>query len=225
MAIKRLSNGRWEATYRDPGNKERQGTFPNQREAKAWLAANNSDIARGTWIDPRAGRIILRGYADKWIGTRTDIRLSTAAKYRQLLAQHVLPTLGSHTLVALSPSAVRAWWAKLHGQYPATAANAYRLLSTICNTAVEDGLIAKSPCRVKGAGADRAAERPVGSIAEIDAAAAAAPGHWRLAILLAFWCQLRRGEVLALQRKDFDELHGTLSVCHHEDVPTGVEFR
>lgn len=35
----------------------------------------------------------------------------------------------------------------------------------------------------------------------------------RLAFLLAAWCQLRRGEILGLQRRDIDPLHGTLKVA------------
>jgi integrase len=34
----------------------------------------------------------------------------------------------------------------------------------------------------------------------------------RLVILLAAWCQLRRGELLGLQRRDFDLLHGTVTI-------------
>jgi hypothetical protein len=42
-----------------------------------------------------------------------------------------------------------------------TVAKAYRLLKAILNTAVDDGLIRRNPCRIKGAGQERSPERPV----------------------------------------------------------------
>ena len=42
-----------------------------------------------------------------------------------------------------------------------TVAKAYRLLKAILNTAVDDGLIRRNPCRIKGAGQEKSPERPV----------------------------------------------------------------
>jgi hypothetical protein len=67
-------------------------------------------------------------------------------------------------------------------------------------TAVVDGLILTSPCKVDGAGTERAAERPMATIAEVDALTTAMPDHLRVFVLLATWCQLRRGEILGLRR-------------------------
>jgi integrase len=49
-------------------------------------------------------------------------------------------------------------------------------------------------------------------VAEVHALADAMPDHLRLVVLLAAWCQLRRGEILGLRRGDTDLLHGTVSV-------------
>ncbi len=38
------------------------------------------------------------------------------------------------------------------GSRAVTVAKAYRLLKAIMNTAVDDGLIRRNPCRIKGAG-------------------------------------------------------------------------
>lgn len=110
------------------------------------------------------------------------------------------------------PSVVRAWWATFGASAPATAAGAYRLLSTICNSAVTDQVIARSPCIIKGTGRERSPEKPTASIAEVAAAIEAVPVRYRLALLLTAWCQLRRSEILGLQRRDIDELHGELRV-------------
>ena len=90
---------------------------------------------------------------------------------------------------ALQPSTVRGWWGKLSAQVPATAAGAYRLLATICNTAVADQVIVRSPCVIKGGGTERSPERPTASVAEVNAAIRAVPERYRLALLLAVWCR------------------------------------
>ncbi|HUY20909.1 MAG TPA: site-specific integrase, partial [Acidimicrobiales bacterium] len=107
---------------------------------------------------------------------------------------------------------IRAWHSRLHADHPATAAGAYRLLSAICKTAVVGGIIPNNPCRVSGASVERPKRRPVASVPDVARAVAAAPERFRLALLLAAWCQLRRGEVLGLQRADVNPLKGTVTI-------------
>jgi integrase len=59
------------------------------------------------------------------------------------------------------------------------------------------------------------------SVAEVADAVEAVPDRYHAAVLLAAWCQLRRGEVLALQRRHVDLLHGTVSVEQSWVVPPG----
>ena len=53
-------------------------------------------------------------------------------------------------------------------------------------------------------GQERSPERPVATVAEIQALGQAMPEHLRVVVGLAAWCQLRRGEILGLQRADVD---------------------
>ena len=96
--------------------------------------------------------------------------------------------------------------------YVTTADDAYRMLRAILMTAVTDEMIARNPCQVRGAGQARSVERPTASVAEVEAAVSATAERHRLALLLPAWCQLRRGEVLGLQRRDVDVLHGTIRI-------------
>jgi len=70
----------------------------------------------------------------------------------------------------------------------------------------------KSPCKINGAGIEHAAERPIATVAEIEALAQAVPSRLRLLIELASWCQLRRGELLGLRRSDVNMLHATIRI-------------
>ena len=87
------------------------------------------------------------------------------------------------------------------------------------NTALEDGRVVVNPCRVRGAGTVSAAERPTATVAELQAAIDASPPRFRLAFALAAWCQLRRAEVLGLQRGDIDLLHSELRVVRTVTSP------
>lgn len=221
-SIRKLPSGRFQARYKHDGTDHPAPyTFKTKGEASAWLAEVQTDLRRGAWIDPKAGQVSLRRYVETWLGSRPDLRPSTRSKYVYLLEKHIVPELGDTDMANLQPTDVRSWWAKLAADTPATAAGAYRLLSTICNTAVADQVILRSPCRVKGGGTERPAERPTATVAEVAAAVGAVPERFRLALALASWCQLRRGEILGLQRRDIDELHGQVRVERAFTVDTG----
>jgi len=59
---------------------------------------------------------------------------------------------------------------------------------------------------------ERAAERSIATVAEIEALTAAMPERLRLIVLLATHCQLRRGELLGLRRRDIDVMHATIHI-------------
>lgn len=146
---------------------------------------------------------------------RPDLRVRTRELYRGLLDRHILPELGAVELSKLSPSKVRSWNAQLlgpSGPGASTAAKAYRLLRAMMRTAVVDEVILRSPCQIERAGVERSAERPIATVAEVTALADAIAPRFRCLVLLSAWCGLRRGELLGLQRKDLDMLHGTVRV-------------
>ncbi len=140
------------------------------------------------------------------------IRQTTEAKYRGLLDRHILPKFGSVQLGRISTPEIRAWHNALATVHPDTAAQAYRLLAAIFKTAVDDNRIPRSSCRVKGASYYRNPERPVATHEEIVAAVAATTEEYRLAIILAVWCQLRPQEILGLQRQHIDLNQGQLTI-------------
>lgn len=84
----------------------------------------------------------------------------------------------------------------------ATAARAYRLLRSVFQTAVEDELLSANPCRVKGAGSTKPAERPVLSLPEVVDLTATVPEHYAALVQLLVWTGVRIGEAAALQRRD-----------------------
>jgi integrase len=215
-SIRRLASGRWQAAYWWEGARHlAPRTFNLKSAAAHWLSTAEADLARGGWVDPRASQITFERYSRSWLAMRTDLRPRTREPYVSLLKLHLVPALGRHEIGRITPSVVRSWFADLHsGEGPgqATAARAYRLLRTILNTAVTDELIVKNPCQVKGAGSERWPERVIATVPQVHALADAIAPRFRAAVLLAAYCSLRKGEILALRRGDVDLLHGTVSV-------------
>ena len=126
--------------------------------------------------------------------------------YRGLLHLHIAPYFVSVTVAEVTLARVRRWRKKLldSGVTEVTAAKAYRLLRAIFNTALDDGLIKRNPCRIKGAGEEDSAERPVLTVAQVYALAEAVGLRYRALILLAAFTSLRWAELVALTPADID---------------------
>lgn len=138
---------------------------------------------------------------------------SHAETYESQLKHHIYPTLGDLELRKITPAQIRRWHSDLSGKLgPSTVAKCYRLVRTILGTAVTDELISRNPCRIEGGGVERAAERPVATVAEVFAAADAIADRYRAMVLIAGFCGLRLGELLGLERRHVNPLHGTLRV-------------
>jgi integrase len=212
MAHVQKRGNKWQARYRDKAGHEHARRFDRKIDAEGWLATNSADLVRGAWVDPRLGKTTVSDFARPWLARRRDLAVRTAELYQYLLERHIEPDLGAVPLAALAPSLVSAWHAQLASKHRTTAAKAYRLLSQILRSAVADKIVVSNPCQVRGAATEKAPERPVASVAEVSALCAAMPEHLRVVVLLASWCQLRRGEILGLRRRDVDLLHGTLSI-------------
>jgi integrase len=210
--VRQRSSGRWQAVYFHDGRYRSAGIFGTKADALASLAAIEIDVRRNAWIDPRSGEVTLRIYGEEWLRNRPDLAIRTRELYRHVLDKHLYAQFGDVKLTEIAPSKIRGWHANLAGEHPAMAAKAYRLLSSIMRTAVSDGLLVTSPCKVNGAAVERAPERPVASVSEIEQLTLAMPDHLKLIIPLATWCQLRRGEILGLRRKDVDLVNATIHI-------------
>ncbi len=193
-------------------------TFKRRKDADAYATTTEADRLRGVAIDPRRAKVTLDEFSAQYMARRNDLAVRTRELYEWLLDRHILPKLGRTAIGELTPSAVRAWHASIAKATPPTASKAYRLLSSILKTAVADEILVRNPCQVKGAAGEKAAERPVVSIAEAQALANAMPERIRVAVLLAAWCQLRRAELLGLRRRDVDMLRARITIANTRTI-------
>lgn len=215
-SVRKLPSGRYQARYRVDGKMlGAPATFRTKRDAEAYLATVRTDMDRGHWVNPLAGKVTLTDYSAKWLEQRPDLRPRTVELYESELRLHILPTLGGLELAKITPTKVRDWHAGLlRADKPGnpTVAKCYRLLHAILNTAVADELLVRNPCVIKGAGQEKAAERPIASIPQVFDIADTIEPRFRAMVLIGAFVGLRLGEMLALTRERVDLLHGRIKV-------------
>ncbi len=138
----------------------------------------------------------------------------TVELYRGLLRRHILPTLGNRELGQITLPLVRQWRAEriAAGVGPVTVAKSYRLLKAIFNTAADDELVRRNPCRLAGAGSEASPERPTATLAQVFALADAIGPRFRALVLLSTFTGLRWGEAMALRRRHVDLQRRTVRV-------------
>ena len=119
---------------------------------------------------------------------------------------HIAPHFEGQTIAEINDAKVRRWRKKLldSGLSTVTTAKAYRLLKAIFNNAVDDGIIRRNPCRIKGAGQEESAERPTLTISEVYALADAIRPRYRALFLLATFTSVRWAELAARRARDID---------------------
>ncbi|MEK2476631.1 tyrosine-type recombinase/integrase [Streptomyces noursei] len=202
--VRRLPSGRWQARYWAPDGSRRTApeTFETKTDAQTWLTLTQADIERKHWIDPDAGAVNFEVYALKWVDER-GLSATTDELYRRLLRLHILPTFGPMDLDEITPPGVRTWRAeRLQATGATTVAKSYRLLKAIMETAADDELIRRNPCRIKGAGTEKAKERPTATVEQVDALADAMGPRWRLMVYFGAYGPMRPEEQAALRRSD-----------------------
>lgn len=224
--LRQRGSGRWQASYLHHGALHyAPATFPTKDSGASWLQNERDliDLDRrkpGTWIPPAervtkaaARKLTLRDYAKPWLQHRS-LSPRTRDNYEYHLERNILPMLGDSALAEITPEDVRVWFTGLGTEHRTRNAQAYGVLQAVMNTATDDGLIDRSPARIKGAAAVKHTKRSV-VLLEPDELAALAdkmPEALRLTVLLAGWCGLRRGELFALTRADVADDAATVRV-------------
>ncbi|MDX3575911.1 tyrosine-type recombinase/integrase [Streptomyces sp. FL07-04A] len=215
-SVRQLKSGRWQVRYRDPETgllRPAEKTYPTKSDAQVALAQIEADITRGQWSDPDAGAVNFAEYATAWLRDR-KLADRTRERSESVMRLHILPAFGAGTMADVTTARVRSWRGKLlaAGIGEPTVVKAYQLLRALMNTAVDDELIRRNPCRIKGADRYDVPERPVLSVTDVFAVADAIVPRYRLLVLLAAFTTLRFGELAALRRRDVDLERLTVSV-------------
>ncbi len=212
--IRRTDAGTWQARYRAPDGRERARNFARRVDAETFLATVETDMLRGEWTDRRRPRITF----GEWNTTVQEARVNLAASTRDsdgsVIRSLILPTFEHSALAAIEPRHLRAWVADLvaAGYSPSTIRRAYTLLQLALDLAVEDGRLARTPCRRIALPRIEQSEKRFLTIEEVEQLAATIRPRYRALVLTGAYTGLRPGELAALRTDRLDLLRRQLRV-------------
>ncbi|MBW6436700.1 site-specific integrase [Actinoplanes hulinensis] len=208
---------RYRVRFEDPNTgRERKKSFPDRakRAAQDYLISVESDKRRGTYIDPAAGQILFRDYAETWLRTRR-FDPSTRESMEIRVRRHLYPFFGHRQLAAIRPGHIREWDTQLVDVIgSATRAVTFAHLRSIFSAAVDDERIGKNPCSAKSVDPPRPDERKVvpWTLEQVRAVRAAIPARYQPMVDLGSGCGLRQGEIFGLAAEDIDFVNGWLHI-------------
>jgi integrase len=205
------NSARWEARYRDVHGRQRTKTFVSRADAKAWLSATETDMRRGSWIDPRKAAVRVEVVAQHWLEAGQSKRPGSIARDISILQNHILPVLGASRIGSITRTEVQQLVSDWSGRFSAaTTVRMYACLRALFSYAESCELIARSPCRnvrlpeTHPRDSQILDDQSMGMLA--DSLGPSAPMLY-LAVL-----GLRWGEVAGLRVADLDFLRSTVTV-------------
>jgi integrase len=191
-----------------------------KREAEAELVRQLAALDGGTDVEPSKSAV--ESYLRTWIDTAEAVAVSpkTAERYRQLIAQQIIPHLGSLPLQKLRPAHVATWHSVLlkgggkEGRplSARTVGHAHRVLHKSLEDACRRELIARNPASISPpkVAAEEMATLSAEQVKSVLAAMKDTSIYPQVVTLLS--TGIRRGELCGLQWGDLDLDAGKLKV-------------
>jgi integrase len=236
-AVRKLPSGLWQARYPDPATGRLIAAptrFRTKKDAELWLSEEEAKILRGAWIDPNAGKITVRDWGDRWFtSARSTLKAKTVGSYESLLRTTIYPTFGDMDVAAIKPIQVAEWVAELRRRKSARTGKplsasrvrqAYRVLSLLMAAAVENELIARSPCRGVRMPKLPETDPQILTNEEMDRIIAYAKAPHDVLISLLAYGGLRIGEAFALRRLRFEQETWTLTIAEAVEEVSGRQY-
>jgi integrase len=214
-SIRALKSGRFQARYSDPyGRDTSAGTFSTRAQAEKRLSDIRYAIDTGTWderkaveegaLDPRT--VTLSQLAEHYRATHLTskgkpVSAFTESENRRYV-EKVLAELKDKPIRMITSAQIEKWYAPEYRRVPNQTAKVYKHLKTLMQYAVKRKLITSSPCDIDGAGIHAPAVKGMPTLEQVQIIIEHAQAPFGVLVAIAAWGGLRRGEVLALQRKD-----------------------
>jgi integrase len=187
---------RWRATYVDDQSREHSRSFARKTDAQRWLDEVTAAVVTGQYVDPKAGQVTFRDYAERWRKMQVQ-RPSSRAHVETMVRRHAYPTLGGRHLTSILPSDIQAWVKSLE-LAPATVGVVHGIVSTTFKSAIRDRRVASNPC--DGTKLPRVQRPQIVPLTteQVEAVRAALPAQLQALVTLAAGTGMRQGECFGL---------------------------
>lgn len=213
-SITKDDGGRWRARYRDNDRKQHSKRFSRKVDAQRWLDQATTELATGTWTDPRRAAKDIPAWVQSWHDSKVDLAETTNIRSQQIITKYVEPKWAGVELGRLEHSKVQAWVSELtnEGLSPRSVRKVVGVLSGACDAAIRDRRLALNPC----AGVVFPKANPVDKVflsaEQVEDLAGESGRHGEPIVYTLAYCGLRWGELAGLRVQDVDPLRKRLNV-------------
>jgi integrase len=201
VSVKKLTDGKWQARWRDANGKQRAQRFATKAEALDHEAA----MRLATDHPTETSAASLSQLGDQWLAASINLVPGTLTTYRRDLDRYILPAFGNVDPAKLTPQMIRAWLAsELERLAPSSVHRHYRTLRTLYGWAIRQGQLSVNPCdRVDP---PRVAKKAPAFLTseQVERLADEVPDRYRALILVGAYGGLRWSEAIGLRRCDVD---------------------
>lgn len=205
---------RYRVRYRDSSGREHSETKTRRVDAERRKSEIESEMAVGSWLDPRRGDVLLRAWVEEWLPTRHDLRATTWDRLQTTMTHQVLPRFGDTALRKITNGEVRRWVLDLlvSGLSAATTRKAVFGLRQALDAAMADGRLAHNAAAAIPLPAERRKPPRYLSQPEVERLVKEIPDRDRALILVGAYAGLRWGEAAGLRRRDVDPMRSRIRV-------------
>lgn len=203
---------RWQVRWRDETGKPQKLNFERLPDAQSKDAQIKASLDRGDYIDPQAGRVTLEACARQWRSGLTGDPGSLMITDSSLSKWVYGNPIGQQTmgLLAKRPSLVQAWIKDMEaaGLQPNTIRGHLGVVSLVFDTALDDGMVGRNPCKVKSVRPPARVRHKVvpWTLERVEAVAAALLDPYSAMAYLGSGCGHRQGELFGIALDDIDFL-------------------
>ena len=212
-SVKKRENGQWRARYRDAAGREHARHFDRKVDGQRWLDEVTASVIRGDYVDPKLGKVTVAAYATRWQAVQVSSD-GTRRVVDNALRVHLLPALGSYSMASLRRSDVQGFVRALEakGLAAGSVRNIYDVTAQVFAAAVDDRVIASSPCRKIILPKSDGGEVVPLTVEEVMAVVSKLDTRYRAVVTTLAGSGLRIGELLGLSVADVDFLRRTIRV-------------
>jgi len=161
--------------------------------------------------------MLLQDWVATWQPLVVGLRPSSLARDDAYIRTHILPRFGTTPIGAITTLDVRGWVAELSaaGRAPATVHKAYQTLSKVLRAAVDNDLLAISPCRRTPLPRIDRQEMRYLDPAEVARLADSMAARYRAFVVFDAYCGLRLSELAGLRRRHIDLIERRVRVTEN----------
>lgn len=211
--VRKLASGSWQVTVRNRAGDRFSETFPLQSQAREWGRTEEAKLTRRSKSNPHAGKTKFDEWYERWWESRV-VEPHTRRGDASCIRTHVTPYWSGWEIGDIGRIDVQSWVRRLilNDKGASAIRRAYNLMSSLMRAAVDEDLIAVTPCRSIGLPEEAVKPPQWFTLPQAQSILDELDQPWQTMALLGFYTGLRWGELAGLHGHRIDWQRGRLFV-------------